>query len=280
MKIFTGNVAVITGAASGIGLGLARRCASEGMRLVLADRDSDELSKISERLRDEGADIVTVPTDVSNANAVDSLAGAAYSAFGQVDLLFNNAGVLISGFSWERPIADWQWILNVNLMGVVHGLHSFVPRMLAQDTPGHIVNIASLAGLLASPMMGPYTVSKQAVVALTETLHYEFESINAKLKTSVVCPGPIATNIVDSGEERPATSNTSQQANAQLMAFLRSGIDEGMTPEQCAEIILEGIHEDRFWIFTHEDFKDSYKTRADSVLQSINPVYRAYVSNE
>lgn len=280
MNVFTGNVAVITGAASGIGLGLAERCASENLRLVLADRDNEALLKISKRLSDKGTDLIAVPTDVSNPNALNTLADAAYNAFGQVDLLVNNAGVLISGLSWERPIEDWQWILNVNLMGVVHGLHSFVPRMLAQDTPGHIVNIASLAGLLASPMMGPYTVSKQAVVALTETLHYELESINAKLKTSVVCPGPIATNIVDSGKNRVATSKISQEANAQLMAFLRSGINEGMTPEQCAEIILEGIREERFWIFTHEDFKDSYKTRADSVLQSINPVYRAYVSNE
>ena len=280
MQVFTGKVAVITGAASGIGLGLARHCAGENMRMVLADRNTDGLLRISDTLRDQGAEVIAVPTDVSSPEALDMLADAAYEAYGQVDLLVNNAGVLISGLSWERPIADWQWILNINLMGVVHGLHSFVPRMLAQDTPGHIVNIASLAGLLASPLMGPYTVSKQAVVALSETLHYELASLNAKLKTSVVCPGPIATAIIESGADRIATSEVSKDANQQLVAFLKSGINEGMPPEECARIIFEGIRDEQFWIFTHDDFKDSYKNRVDSVIESSNPVYQSFVTSE
>lgn len=280
MQVFAGKVAAITGAASGIGLGLAQHCASENMRLVLADSNAEGLLGISEELRASGTDVIAVTTDVSSPEALDTLADSAYKAYGQVDLLINNAGVLISGLSWERPIKDWQWILNINLMGVVHGLHSFVPRMMAQDTPGHIVNVASLAGLLASPLMGPYTVSKQAVVALTETLHYELESLNAKLKTSVVCPGPIATEIADSGTGRISTSKISEEANKQLMTFLKSGIGEGMPPGDCARIIFEGIRNEQFWIFTHEDFKDTYQTRVDSVMESSNPVYQAFVTSE
>lgn len=280
MQEFEGKVAVVTGAASGIGLGLSKHCAAEGMRLVLADRNQEHLEKVSDELRGNGTHVTAVPTDVSQPQALDALADAAYEAYGQVDLLFNNAGVLISGLSWERPIQDWHWILNINLMGVVHGVHSFVPRMLAQGTPAHIVNTASLAGLIAAPLMGPYTVSKQAVVALSETLHYELESVNAKLKTSVVCPGPISTGIADSGSDRVATSTLAKNAHEELMTFLTTGVSEGMLPEECARIIFEGIRNEQFWIFTHNDFKDSYKARADSVLHSTNPVYETYVTDE
>ncbi|PLW67418.1 SDR family NAD(P)-dependent oxidoreductase [Pseudohalioglobus lutimaris] len=280
MQLFANKVAVVTGAASGIGLGLARHCAREGMQLVLADRNAEQLLGVTDELRADGAKVVAVTTDVSDPRALDTLADAAYKAFGQVDLLINNAGVLISGLSWERPPEDWQWILNINLMGVVHGLHSFVPRMLEQDTPGHIVNVASLAGLLAAPLMGPYTVSKQAVVALTETLHYELASIDAKLKTSVVCPGPISTGIANSGTSRPVTSTVAREANSELMSFLETGIEEGMPPAECARIIFEGIRKEQFWIFTHDDFKDSYKARADSVIESTNPEYQIYVTQE
>jgi short-subunit dehydrogenase len=163
-------------------------------------------------------------------------------------------------------------------MGVVHGLHSFVPRMLDQDTPAHIVNISSLAGLLAAPLMGPYTVSKQAVVALTETLHYELDSIDAKLKTSVVCPGPVSTAIANSGTGRPATSKISEEANEQLMTFLKAGTGEGMSSAYWAKIIFGGIRREQLWIFTHDDFKGAYKTRADSVIDSTTPVYQTLVT--
>ena len=280
MQVFASKVAVITGAASGIGLGLARQCAREGMHLVLADRNAEQLLQISDELRGSGAKVTAVATDVSRPEALDTLADSAYKAYGQVDLLINNAGVLISGLSWERPIKDWQWILNINLMGVVHGLHSFVPRMLQQNTAGHIVNVASLAGLLAAPLMGPYTVSKQAVVALTETLHYELQSLNAKLNTSVVCPGSIATAIANSGTDRAATSTIAGEAHTQLMTFLKTGVEQGMSPAKCARIIFEGIRSEKFWIFTNEDFKATYKARADSVIESSNPEYQQFVSSE
>lgn len=278
--MFTDKVAVITGAASGIGLGLAKHCAQQGMRVVMSDKDETQLQNACDALGAEGAELIAVSADVSRPEDVDRLANAAYEHYGQVDVLVNNAGVLISGYSWERPPEDWRWILDINLMGVVHGLNSFVPRMLEQGTPGHIVNISSLAGLLAAPLMGPYTVSKQAVIALTETLHYELKGLGGMLKASVVCPGPIQTQIAHSGGDRPVDSMISNEANDQLMQFLDSGISEGLTADECAEKIFAGIRDQKFWILTHEDFKPAYQARADSVLAGTNPVYEAYTADK
>jgi NAD(P)-dependent dehydrogenase (short-subunit alcohol dehydrogenase family) len=280
MRAFKGKVAVITGAASGIGAALARQCAKEGMSVVLADIHQDALDLLSAELKCQGCGVLAVHTNVAEPESVEALAKSAYEAFKQVDLLFNNAGVLISGFSWERSVEDWQWILNINLMGTVHGIRSFVPKMLAQNTEGHIVNTSSLAGLLAAPLMGPYTVAKQAVVALTETLHYELSSIDAQIKTSVLCPGPIATAIADSGDHRKGESNVSNEASDQLTGFLKRGIAEGMAPSACAEIVFDAIRNEQFWIFTHEDFKGEYRRRVDAVLDGSNPEYQIYQTDE
>lgn len=278
MQNFKGKTAVITGAASGIGEAVALHCVQEGMSVVLADMNEAKLQDLRDDCVSKGAQALAVVTDVSSPEAVEALAVKAYQHFGQVDLLFNNAGVLISGFSWERSVQDWEWILKVNLMGVVHGISSFVPRMLAQDSEAHIVNTSSLAGLLAAPLMGPYTVTKQAVLALTETLHYELASINAKVKASVLCPGPIATDIASSGAERKMTSQIPGQANEQLMGFLSAGIAGGMSPAECATLVFEAIRREQFWIFTHEDFKPEYQRRTESVLSNSNPEYQLYVA--
>lgn len=281
MQEFTGKVAVITGAGSGIGKGLAEKAAAEGMRLVLSDVNSSALEGLAAELTGKGAELATLVVDVSVFDEVEKLAQFAYAQFGQVDLLFNNAGVLISGFSWERSIEDWQWIMGVNFWGVLHGIKAFVPRMLAQQTEGHIVNTSSLAGLLASPLMAPYTVGKQAVVALAETLHYELESIDSKLATSVLCPGPIATGIAASGESREAGTDLPDDAPEKaLMGFLTAGIAAGMTPQDCADKVFAGVRGGDFWIFTHEDFKDSYRARVDTVVNNTNPHYEVYVTQE
>ena len=276
MQEFNDRVAVITGAASGIGAALARHSVAEGMRVVLADMDESRLSRLAQELGDSGASVIAVITDVARDVDVAALADAAFDRFGQVDILFNNAGVLISGFSWERSVADWQWILNINLMGVIHGVHSFVPRMLAQKTPGHIVNTSSLAGLLSSPLMGPYSVSKQAVVALSETLHYELASIESRLKVSVLCPGPVATGIADSGSERERAAAVSAAANDELMGFLRTGIAAGIPAADCAGKVFQGIRDESFWIFTHEQFKPAYAAHCENLLSGRNPDYQPF----
>ncbi len=274
MNDFKGRVAVVTGAASGIGEGLARHCAKEGMRLVLADINEQRLQALADSLDTESLYQVT---DVSDSEQVKALADFAWKQFGQVDLLFNNAGVLISGASWEIPLKDWQWILNINLMGVVHGLHHFVPRLLAQGTQAHIVNTSSLAGLMAAPLMGPYTVGKQAVLALTETLSYELA--DTPVSVSALCPGPIATGIAESGKGRDAQAAPSE-GQQQLMQYLTDGISQGMAPADCAALVFDAIREQRFWVFTHEDFKPEYQRRIDDLMANRNPHYNQYTVDD
>ncbi len=274
MNDFKGRVAVVTGAASGIGEGLARHCAKEGMRLVLADVNEQRLKVLADSL--DTAALYQV-TDVSDSEQVKALADFAWKQFGQVDLLFNNAGVLISGASWEIPLKDWQWILNINLMGVVHGLHHFVPRLLAQGTQAHIVNTSSLAGLMAAPLMGPYTVGKQAVLALTETLSYELA--DTPVSVSALCPGPIATGIAESGKGRDAQAAPSE-GQQQLMQYLTDGISQGMAPADCAALVFDAIREQRFWVFTHEDFKPEYQRRIDDLMANRNPLYNQYTVDD
>lgn len=274
MQDFENKVAVVTGAASGIGRGLAEQCGKLGMGVVLADVNESALQTLKSELQQQNVTVIAVPTDVANAAAVDKLAAAAVDAFGSVDLLFNNAGVLISGFSWEKTEQEWDWILGINLKGVINGVRSFVPLMLKQGTPAHIINTSSLAGLLAAPLMGPYTVGKQAVVALSETIHYELQSIDAPVKVSVLCPGQVASDIMHSEERSPHQSAEKNAAQHQLEQFLRSGIDAGMSPQQCAEIVFDAVRAEKFWIFPHPEFKPAYRLRVDSVMHETNPAYQ------
>ncbi|MGI9284248.1 MAG: SDR family NAD(P)-dependent oxidoreductase [Pseudomonadales bacterium] len=276
MQDLKNKVAVVTGAASGIGRALAEHCGNEGMAVVLADVNEAALQTLKSELEAEKVKVIAVPTDVANAAAVDDLATAAVDAFGSVDLLFNNAGVLISGFSWEKSEQEWDWILGINLKGVINGVRSFVPRMLQQGTQAHIVNTSSLAGLLAAPLMGPYTVGKQAVVALSETIHYELQSIDAAVKISVLCPGQVATGIMTSEEQSPVQVMEKNTAQQQLEEFLQSGISDGMPPQRCAKIVFDAIRAEKFWIFTHPEFKPAYQRRIDSVMRETNPLYQIY----
>lgn len=274
MQDFKDRVAVITGAASGIGRGLAGHCAGLEMKLVLADISVERLEELAAELSKDGLEVLAVPTDVTDEPAVEQLADQAFGKFGRVDLLFNNAGVLLSGNSWERSAADWRWVMDINFMGVLHGIRSFVPRMLKQEGDAHIVNTASIAALLAAPLMGPYTVSKQAVLALSETLHYELQSLQAPIGVSVVCPGQVASGIAESGEHRAYEgSSEGEAATDALQEYLRSGVEAGMSPARCAEIIFEAIRKGRFWVFPHPEFKDSWRDKAEAMLAEKNPVY-------
>src|SRR5947209_4283023 len=245
MKDFQGKVAVVTGAASGIGRALAGKSAQEGMKVVLADIEEDALRQAEEELKASGADVLAVRTDVSKAEEVEALAQQAFDRYGAVHLLFNNAGVGTGLTVWESSLADWQWVLGVNLWGVIHGIHFFVPRMLAQDSEGHIVNTASSAGLISSSGLGIYKVSKHGVVTLSETLALELAGQGARIKASVLCPEWVNTRIMDSERNRPQALQNAPEEQQQMSADVAARIQEvmrqlaqaGLAPSQVAEMV-------------------------------------------
>lgn len=277
MNDFTGKTAVITGAASGIGQAVALKCADQGMNLVLSDIDETNLAGTLASAEAKGVKAITVRTDVSNSDSVMALANKAFETFGAVHLLFNNAGVMANGMTWEHDLKDWQWLLGVNLFGVIHGIHAFVPRMIAQDEPARVINTASIAGFLDAPVNGLYGVSKHAVVSLSETLHYELEMTQSKVRASVLCPGPVKTAIVDADRNRPAelaVEVDDPQGVEDFKKYVRDGIEaNGMSPAELADIIFDRIEKDMFWIFPHPEFKDQYKNVVQSVLDETNPVF-------
>lgn len=277
MKEFQGKVAVVTGAASGIGRALAERCAKEEMKVVLADIEEQALMQASRDLAAQGAQVLAVPTDVSQAGEVETLARKAFETYSAVHLLFNNAGVGAGKSAWESSLADWEWVLGVNLWGVIHGIHFFVPRMLEQRSEGHIVNTASMAGLTYGPGQSIYKVSKHGVVSLSETLYYELALRGASLKVSVLCPGLVSTNILDAQRNRPARLQDasvkeplSPQAEAVVQRF-QQAVREAMPPGQVADIVFEAIREERFYILTHPTWKAAIQIRMEDILQERNP---------
>jgi len=277
MKAFQGKVAVVTGAASGIGRALAERCAQEGMKVVLADIEEPALMQTSRDLAAQGAQTLAVPTDVSQAGEVETLARKAFETYSAVHLLCNNAGVGGGKSAWESTLADWEWVLGVNLWGVIHGIHFFVPRMLEQRSEGHIVNTASMAGLTYGPGQSIYKVSKHGVVSLSETLYYELALRGASLKVSVLCPGFVNTHVLDSQRNRPARlqnapdgKESPPQAEAVLQR-IQQALREGMPPQQVADIVFGAIREERFYILTHPAWKGAIQIRMEDILQERNP---------
>jgi NAD(P)-dependent dehydrogenase (short-subunit alcohol dehydrogenase family) len=274
MKEFKDKVAVITGAASGIGRALADRCVREGMKAVLADVEGEALTKTEASLKASGAAVLAVRTDVSRAGDVEALARRAFEAFGAVHLLCNNAGVAAEAPVWESTLAEWEWVLGVNLWGVIHGVRVFVPRMLAQDTECHIVNTASVAGLLSGPGLGAYKVTKHAVVSLSETLHYELAERRAKVKVAVLCPGIVNTRIMESARNRPGhppAAGPLDPACGARWEALRQLVPAGMPPEQVAGAVFEALRKDQFYILTHPEAKPSVRTGMEDILQERNP---------
>jgi NAD(P)-dependent dehydrogenase (short-subunit alcohol dehydrogenase family) len=277
MKEFQGKVAVVTGAASGIGRALAERCAREGMKVVLADIEEQALMQAREDLAAQGAQTIAVPTDVSQARDVETLARKAFETYSAVHLLFNNAGVGAGKTAWESTLADWEWVLGVNLWGVIHGIHFFVPRMLEQGSEGHIVNTASIAGLLYGPGQSIYKVSKHGVVTLSETLYYDLALRNASLKVSVLCPGLVNTHIMDAERNRPARlqnapdgKEPSPRAEA-VRQFMEQALRDAMPPQQLADIVFEAIREERFYILPDPIWKKGIQSRMEDILQERNP---------
>jgi NAD(P)-dependent dehydrogenase (short-subunit alcohol dehydrogenase family) len=276
---FEGRVAVITGAASGFGRAFAQQAAALGMKLVLADVDAAALEGAVAAMRDQGAQAIGVRTDVRDPAQVDALAKATLDTYGKVHLLFNNAGVGTGGFVWESSAKDWDWVFGVNVMGVANGVRSFTPAMLAQGERAHIVNTASVAGLLAPSAMAVYNASKHAVVALTETLYHDLKSVGSnaggQVSCSLLCPAFVPTGIANAERSRPddlrndAPPTRSQQAaDLQLQRAVRSG---RLTPEDVAKLTFDAVREGRFYILTHPGILASVKLRHEDIETLRNP---------
>jgi NAD(P)-dependent dehydrogenase (short-subunit alcohol dehydrogenase family) len=277
VKEFKGKVAVITGGASGLGLAIAHRAAKEGMKLVLADVEQAALTRAEDELKRAGAEVIGVRTDVSKAADVGALAKKTLSAFGKVHLVCNNAGVGgIRLKAWEASVEDWQWVLGVNVWGVIHGVRTFTPIMLAQDEPCHMVNTASVAGLLSPSGMSVYNVSKHAVVTLTETLFQDLALAQAKLKVSVLCPAFVATGIWNSARNRPSelSAGIDTDEERRRAEEVRVVLEKGkLTPGDVADMVFAAIEAEKFYILTHPKIKAVIETRMQDILLERNPTF-------
>ena len=276
---FASKVAVVTGAASGIGLALAERFAAEGMKLVLADVETPALDVAHASLRAKGAEAIAVRTDVMREEEVKRLADAAFDAFGNVHILCNNAGVsggMGSDGLWNLAQKDWDWVLGVNFFGVLYGVRHFVPRMLEKGEPGHVVNTASVAGLVTGMTGGPYTVSKHAVVALSETLYKDLKGRSAKISASVLCPGWVNTKILDSGRNRPEELSAPQPALGRetlaRLAVIRNFLQQGFPPAEIAARVVDAIRKGAFYIVVAQpNVQDAVNLRLEDLRLKRNP---------
>ena len=303
MDSFAGKVAVVTGGASGIGLALARRFATEKMKVVIADVEAGALDDAAKALADDFSadDVLAVPTDVRDPDAVEALAAATFERFGAAHVVCNNAGVAVGGLTWTVPADRWRWIVDVNLMGVVNGIRAFVPRMIEQGE-GHVVNTASVAGMITAPAMSPYVATKHAVVALTESLYLDLQLAGQGVSASVLCPEWVRTRIHDSERNRPeevgemtvpgaapATAEGDDDddgddgddgeggsgggTTVDVGSMVQGLVSTGIEPDVVAEKVFEAIAEDRFWIFTHDTSLASAKKRWAAIENDATPVW-------
>ena len=274
MDDFAGRVAVVTGAASGIGRGLARQAAREGMRVVLADVEATALDEAVTETAGLGAETLGVRTDVSREGDVRALADAAYGRFGAVHLLCNNAGVFQAGLVWQRTAADWDWVLGVNLVGILHGIRAFVPRLLEQGGDAHIVNTASMAGLISVAYSGPYVVSKFAAAALTECLAHDLRAQESSIGVSCLVPGLVDTRIADSTRNRPdePPSEVTAPDHHFVAGVLREQTSTGgRHPDEVAAIVFDAVRARQFWIPTTDGYEALVRGRADALLRRARP---------
>lgn len=275
MKEFNDKVAVITGAASGIGLAIAERCVRKGMKVVLADVEETSLATAENELKSQGGTVLGVRTDVSKRGDVERLARQALDTFGQVHLLFNNAGVAAGGAPWEATWNDWQWVIGVNLWGVIHGVKVFTPLMLAQNSECHIVNTSSMAGLVVGSGSAPYAATKHAVVALSESLYLALQQRNSLIKVSVLCPGLVRTNIINAERNRPAELRDepvpmTPEMQSGLAAF-KAAMEASMSPQKVAGAVFEAIEKEQFYILSHPEWREVIQLRTDKLLRMENP---------
>ncbi|HEY5156150.1 MAG TPA: SDR family NAD(P)-dependent oxidoreductase [Acidimicrobiales bacterium] len=272
MELKPGQIAVVTGAGSGIGLALANRFAAAGLQVVLADVDATALAAAAREVGERGVDTLEVVCDVSDEAAVQALASATVERFGTAHVVCNNAGVMSSADPWSGPLSTWQWVIGVNLWGVVHGVRAFLPILAAQGE-GHIVNTASIAGLL--PGFGPsYDASKHAVVAITEDLYRETQMSGSGVGVSVLCPGWVRTGILDAERNWPAEHGEAPPSaeGAEIsLKYVRRAIDEGTTPAAVADLVADAVEADRFWVFPHPDFLELAIQRWHEIAEGQQP---------
>lgn len=273
MNDFNDKTAVITGAASGIGLALARQAAARGMNLVLADINADALTTAAQSLALPAERVLCVPTDVRHASAIRTLADAAYGRFGAVHLLCNNAGVALARVIWDHTPQDWEWVLGVNLWSVIHGVAEFLPRMQAAGGEAHVVNTASAAGLVSIPGLAAYNVSKHGVVTLSETLYQELQMTGSPIGVSLLCPAWVPTGIgrserpADAGETRPV-AGLSALINQRIGKAIASG---HLTADDVARETFSAVAERRFYVIPHHSFNASIEARMQAILDQRNP---------
>ncbi len=265
MENVDGRVAVITGGASGIGLGFARTFGAAGMKIMLGDIEEASLATAAAELSGSGYDVGTFVVDVTDAAAVDAFADATYAQFGGAHLLCNNAGVVERHDVWGS-LEDWKWVIDVDMWGVIHGMHSFIPRMREAGGPGHIVNTASTAGLLGFPGISSYVAAKHAVVGMSQSLFHEFAMEGSPLGVSVLCPGVVDTQINSSTRNRPGVDPSTVDDNK------FEGWQELLTPEQVAEVVLAAVRERQFWILPHEHYGEQALANAQGRIEKSDPV--------
>lgn len=269
LKDFNNKVAVITGAGNGIGAALARGFAAKGMQVVLADID---LAQAEQTAKQIGESATAKQVDVADGDSVHALADFCFNHFGQVDLLINNAGVFQGGLSWERSIEDWDWALGVNLYGIIHGIRAFTPRMIAQDTEGHIVNTASVAAYVAGPMSAPYVVSKCAAMSVSECLALDLEIVGSKIGASVLTPSNFKTGIAQTGKLRPTTLGEDTTEDGKMCVdALQSMLDEGASPEDAFQPVFDGVVNGTFLIATKPSFRKQLSNRFESLMEQRLP---------
>jgi NAD(P)-dependent dehydrogenase (short-subunit alcohol dehydrogenase family) len=275
MRELTGKVAVVTGGASGIGRALAERFVREGMKIVLADVEEKALAETRDMLAASGASVLAVRTDVSQAEQVEELARRTFDAFGTAHVVCNNAGVSVAGPAWQPSEADYRWVLGVNLWGVIHGIRAFVPRLVSQGE-GHVVNTASIAGLISAPGMGPYCATKHAVVALSECLFHDLAiATSGKVNVSVLCPAWVNTRIAESDRNRPASAPRRERERTpheqRMEGLVKAAVAGGIPAHVVAEKVLRAIVEQKFWILTHSKTKKGVERRMRGVIDDTDP---------